>query len=93
MNMKIDWTAQSFADMRGISAYISKDNRPAAKKLIQTIRAKAKVLQANPFLGRRTEFGDIRELVVHSNYTLFYRVSTESVEILRVWHAAQVRYH
>jgi toxin ParE1/3/4 len=93
MNMKIEWTGKSYSDLRTISEFISKDNRVAAKQTLQLIRRKARQLAEHPFLGRRTEFGEIRELVVHENYILYYRVSQRSVEILRVWHAAQNRYH
>jgi toxin ParE1/3/4 len=93
MNMRIEWTGKSYSDLHSISEFISRDNRAAAKQTIQLIRRKARQLAEHPFLGRRTEFGDIREFVVHSNYILYYRVSQQTVEILRVWHAAQQRYH
>lgn len=80
-------------DMRRISEYISQDNRPAAKKLIQGFRRGAAKLGQHPFMGRRTEFDNVRELVVHPNYLLSYRVSAEVVEVLQVWHVAQNRYH
>ena len=93
MPMKIEWTERAFDDMRRISDYISQDNRPAAKKLIQGFRRSAKHLALHPFLGRRTEFEGVRELVVHPNYLLSYRVGTERIQILQLWHVAQQRYH
>ena len=51
------------------------------------------LLKRHPFMGRRTEFTDVRELVVHPNYLLSYRVSSDVVEVLQLWHAAQNRYH
>ncbi len=53
----------------------------------------ANLLKKHPLMGRRTEFDDVRELVVHPNYLLSYRVSTQVVEVLQVWHVAQSRYH
>lgn len=79
--------------MRRISAHISADNRVAANKLIQGFRKSAEVLKQHPLMGRRTEFDDTRQLVVHANYLLSYRVSATEVEILQVWHVAQNRYH
>lgn len=93
MLMKIKWSEDALRDMRRISDYISQDNRPAAKKLIQGFRRSAARLVQHPFLGRRTEFEHVRELVVHPNYLLSYRVSAEIVEVLQVWHVAQSRYH
>ena len=93
MNMKIEWSERALLDMRRISAYISLDNRTAAKNLIQGFRKSAKHLASHPYLGRRTETGDVRELVLHPNDLLSYRVSAAHVEVLQVWHVAQFRYH
>jgi toxin ParE1/3/4 len=91
--MRIDWSAAALQDMRRISAYVSEYNRPAAKKLIQGFRRSAKHLSEHPFLGRRTQIDQVRELVAHPNYVLSYRVGHDFVEILQVWHVAQQRYH
>jgi toxin ParE1/3/4 len=91
--MKIKWNEEALRDMRRISAHISADNRSAAKKLIQGFRKSAQMLKEHPLMGRRTELDDTRQLVVHANYLLSYRVSATQVEILQVWHVAQQRYH
>ncbi len=91
--MRIVWTALAVRSMDGIGEYISRDNPKAATQLLGQIRRSALLLKQNPFLGRRSEFNGVRELVVHPNYLLTYRVSTEAVEILQVWHAAQNRFH
>lgn len=79
--------------MLAVGDYIAQDNPKAATKLLKQIRQTVKLLQRNPFMGRRTEFEGVRELVVHANYLVSYRVSNELIEILQVWHAAQQRYH
>ncbi len=76
----------------GVGEYVSRDNRAAATKLLKAIRKSAALLKQHPLMGRRVE-GDARELVVHANYLLSYRVSATKVEILQVWHVAQQRYH
>ena len=73
--------------------YISKDNPRAATSLLKQIRKSVKLLQTHPFMGRRTEFEGVRELVVHPNYIVSYRASADTVQILQVWHVAQNRYH
>lgn len=93
MRMRIKWSVRALDDLHRISAFVSQDNRPAAKKLIQGFRKRATMLAQHPFMGRRTEFDSVRELVVHPNYLLSYRVSSEVVEVLQVWHVAQSRYH
>lgn len=91
--MRIRWTALATQKLNDIGEYIAQDNSKAATKLLKKIRQTVKLLQRNPFLGRRTEFEGVRELVVHANYLVSYRVSNDTIEILQVWHAAQQRYH
>jgi toxin ParE1/3/4 len=91
--MKLIWSSQSIRQLTIIAAYIAADNPQAASKLIKAIKKSARHLRQNPFMGRRTEFEGVRELVAHPNYLLSYRVSSEAVEIAQVWHAAQQRYH
>lgn len=76
-----------------VGEYIAKDNPKAATSLLKQIKKSIKLLRTHPFMGRRTEFEGVRELVVHPNYIVSYRVSTDTVQILQVWHVAQNRYH
>lgn len=81
-------------DLRAIVDNIGKDNPTRAKLFGQELRDKTKPLAQHPGLGRKGRPGLpdwLRELVVHPNYIVFYRVLAEArtVEILRVKHAAQ----
>lgn len=81
-------------DLRGIVRYIGKDNPTRARSFGKELRDKTKPLAQHPELGRtgRPGLPDwLRELVVHPNYIVFYRVraETHTVQILRVKHAAQ----
>lgn len=91
--MRIRWTGLATRTLLRIGDYVAQDNPKAVTKLLKQIRVSVKLLIRNPFLGRRTEFEGIRELVVHANYLVSYRVSNDTIEILQVWHAAQQRYH
>lgn len=91
--MRIRWIDLATRKLLQVGEYIAQDNPKAATKLLKQIRQTVKLLQRNPFMGRRTEFKGVRELVVHANYLVSYRVSNDTVEILQVWHAAQQRYH
>ena len=77
----------------GVGEFIANDNPKAATSLLKLIRKSVKTLQTHPFMGRRTDFADVRELVVHPNYIVSYRVNARTVEILQIWHVAQLRYH
>lgn len=81
-------------DLRTIVQYIGKDNPTRANSFGKELRDKTKPLAQHPELGRQGRPGlpdYLRELVVHPNYIVFYRVLAESrtVQILRVKHAAQ----
>jgi len=67
------------------------NNPRPAEVLAQSIREKTARLATYPFLGRASEQDDVRELVVHENYLVSYRVWREAIEILQIWHAAQER--
>ena len=91
---RIEWRPMAREDLRAIVRYIGKDNPTQAKSFGQELRDKTKPLAQHPELGRQGRPGLpdwLRELVVHPNYIVFYRVqaATRTVEILRVKHAAQ----
>ena len=91
---RIEWRPMAREDLRAIVRYIGKDNPTRAKSFGKELRDKTKPLAQHPELGRKGRPGLpewLRELVVHPNYVIFYRVLAEvrTVEILRVKHAAQ----
>jgi len=80
------------SDREMIMDYIAKDNPIAAYELDELIESKANQLIERPKLyqaSRRVR--GTREMIVHPNYIIIYRIVVESdtVEILRVKHAAQ----
>jgi toxin ParE1/3/4 len=88
---RIAWRPMAREDLRAIVAYIGKDNPTRAKSFGKELRDKTKPLAQHPELGHPGRLPGIRELVVHRNYIVFYRVLAQdrTVEILRVRHAAQ----
>ncbi|EMO4164927.1 type II toxin-antitoxin system RelE/ParE family toxin [Pseudomonas extremaustralis] len=91
---RIEWRPMAREDLRAIVRYIGQDNPTRAKSFGQELRDKTKPLAQHPELGRHGRPGLpewLRELIVHPNYIVFYRVLAEArtVQILRVKHAAQ----
>lgn len=91
---RIEWRPMAREDLCGIVRYIGKDNPTRAKSFGKQLRDKTEWLAQHPELGRKGRPGLpewVRELVVHSNYIVFYRVLVEArtVEVLRLRHAAQ----
>lgn len=71
--------------------FISEDNPDAAQELKNEIEAKTEKLREFPELYNPGRKRGTRELVVHKNYIVIYRVMPKQVEVLRVKHAAQQR--
>lgn len=91
--MKLEWTRAALVDLQQILDFIAHDNPQAARALAAGFRQTAEHLTAHPFIGRRGDLEGTRELMLHRSYLLTYRVGSEAVEILQIWHVAQKRYH
>lgn len=90
----IVWRPLAELALDDIVDYIAQDNPALAVEFVLELRAKAAALALHPMMGRSGRPGlpaFVRELVVHRNYILFYRVlrDARTVEILQVKHAAQ----
>ncbi len=83
------WKKQALADLLAIVTHIAQDNPDAAEKLADDVEAKAEKLRTHPNLFRAGRKRGTRELVVHPNYILIYRVVVNVVEVLRAKHVAQ----
>ena len=91
---RIEWRPKAVDDLRAIVAYIGKDNPVKAREFGQLLRNKVDSLARHPESGRSGWPGlpkYVRELIVHPNYIVFYRLraATRIAEILRIKHVAQ----
>jgi toxin ParE1/3/4 len=87
--MKLLWTPESIEDRRAIYDYIETDNPLAAIDLDELIYEKSQMLIEHPKLGRVGRAPKTRELVVHANYILIYKIAGYEIHVLRVMHAAR----
>jgi len=88
--LSLTWSKRALSDLDKIAKFIEADQPAAANMLVQAIRAKTRLLQTTPYLGREIQSG-IRELVVHRHYLVVYRIKNDTVQILQVWHTARNR--
>lgn len=91
---RTEWRPAAREDLRTIVRYIGKDNPLKARNFGRELHSKIEPLARHPELGRKGRPGLpvwLRELVVHPNYIIFYRVLDKAriIQILRVKHAAQ----
>lgn len=84
--MQVKWTQRASQNLEKILAYIATDNPSASKKFLLDILEQVARLKDFPLLGRTGLVPSTRELVVHENYVVYYRIKKEQIEILRVLH-------
>lgn len=85
--MEVKWSRRARNNLENVLDYIGKDNPPAAKKFLVLVLKKVSILMEHPNLGRPGKEGT-RELVIHENYVVVYRV-TDCVQVLRLKHTKQ----
>lgn len=89
--VKVTWTKLALKDLDSIHDFIAQDSEVYAKKFTEKLIARVQQLQEFPQSGRVVpEFDntEIRELI-EGNYRLVYKVSSMSVNIIRVHHASR----
>jgi len=87
--VKLRWLKGATRSLRVIHAYIAVDNPQAAKYVVQGIREAAHRLSQFPDSGRAGKAAGTRELVLPQwPYIVVYRVMSDEVQILRVFHSA-----
>ena len=89
VNRIVRYSLLAIQDFKSIYNFIAKDSPFYAKKEIQFIKAKIKVLSANPLAGKKLQtllMKDYRELVV-KHYRVFYSVEDKFIDILSIQHA------
>ena len=87
--MKVRWRPAAEADRDGLIDYIVQDDPVAAIDLGDAIDRRVAELPKHPKLYRVGRVKGTREMVVHPNYIVVYRIVRGEIEILRVLHSAQ----
>ena len=87
--MRVRWRPVAEADRDGIVDYIAQDNLVAAIEFGDAIDRRVAELPEHPKLYRVGRVRGTRELVVHPNYVVVYRIARGEIEILRVLHSAR----
>ncbi|MFP3999934.1 MAG: type II toxin-antitoxin system RelE/ParE family toxin [Desulfobacterales bacterium] len=93
MAFKLIWSPTAKFDLNDIAVFIAEDNPSAAERFVKSLFQTVERLAEFPESGRIVpEFQEpsIRE-VIRSPCRIIYRVkkSRQTVEIVRVWHAAR----
>lgn len=86
--MLVEWRPEARAALYEILDYIDEQNPAAAEALYGAIEDAVTALPQHPYLYRYGRIAGTREIVVHPNYLVVYRV-TDRIEVVTVLHARQ----
>ena len=84
-------TASARADLREIRSHIAKDNPEAAHRVVERLRAKARLLAETPGMGR-SRGEDLRPGLFSfpvGRHVLFYRLQPGGIVLVRVVHGSR----
>ena len=88
--MRVRWTGPAADDLQDIVRFIRNDNPTAARKMAALIVDAVMNLRKMPYRGRPGLVPGTRELVFAPYpYVAVYEVISDSVQVLRIRHAAQ----
>ena len=91
MDCQIQWEDEALDDLRQLVEYIAYDDPAAARRLGMAVVDKVQALASQPRIGRR--YSSIKEVEIREvpvpPYRIFYRVETQRVVVLAVWHGAR----
>ncbi len=88
--MRVRWLRRALRNLDEEAEYIARDDPNAAARIVDRIATSVERLATHPALGRTGRVPGTRELVVSATpYVVPYRVRSETVEILRVFHGAR----
>jgi len=89
--LPVIWNDKAQDDVERIFSYISARNRAAAERLADEIEASTLILSEHPNLYRLSRrLPGCREIVIHTNYIVIYRVETDCVRVVRVVHGSRM---
>jgi plasmid stabilization system protein ParE len=89
--IRVIWSDGALVDLAQHTRCVANFNPRSAIILAQELRTSAQNLQLFPRHGRPGLVENTRELIAVWPYVIAYRITGQSLEILRIWHGAQER--
>jgi len=85
----VRWSDEAERDLAQILDFIGEQNPAAADRMQALFSQAVKNLQDHPLIYREGRVPGTREIVVHPNHVLIYRIGTDAVWIVNVLHSAR----
>ena len=93
VHMKVIWSPDARSDLKEIYEYLSKDNREAAKRVINSVKEKVDLIKYAPLIGKSLHRTNSRSLVLGTYpYTIYYQVGENQISISAIIHDARIIY-
>jgi toxin ParE1/3/4 len=83
------WDAEALLQLDNIVQYTRDRNPAAAERIEQSFQTSVERLCSMPMIGRPGRVPGSREWIVHPNYLIIYRVTEQTIDIIRVLHSRQ----
>jgi len=88
--VRVRWTKPAATALGAIQDYVANKNPRAAFEVAQRLRIAVNQLEEHPKSGRTGRVRGTYELVIHDlPYIVTYRIKTEEVQILSVYHTSR----
>nr|WP_298168737.1 type II toxin-antitoxin system RelE/ParE family toxin [uncultured Pseudomonas sp.] len=87
--LPIVWRKPASTSLLEIIRYIANEDPQAARRLKERLESAVLPLSEHPYLYPSGRVPGTREIVVHPNYVLIYRIAAECIEVVSVLHARQ----
>jgi toxin ParE1/3/4 len=88
--VQVRWLRRALKNLDEEADYIARDDPEAAARIVERIATSVDHLASYPALGRPGRVAGSRELAIAGTaYVVPYRVRGETMEILRIFHAAR----
>jgi len=86
--LPVVWSARAEKDLLSIIEYVGEINPKAAERLAEAIRTSTWPLSEHPYIFKNSQrVPGYREIIVHPNYIVLYRVEIDRIQVMRVVHA------
>lgn len=87
--LAVVWLDEAITDLIDIVTFIAAENPQAARRIKTRLESAPLPLAEHPYLYPNGRVPGTREIVVHPNYVLVYRVTAGRIEIVSVLHSRQ----
>ena len=91
--MAIKWTSKALSDLERLHDFLASVNKPAPRRLVQSLAAAPARLIGHPRIGEALEEFEPREVrrLLVGQYEIRYEVRKDAIFLLRLWHTRENR--